>query len=136
LLSYWFSKSGNPGSKFLANQQVEPLTIKYILTPFKLVSRDQSILQHKETVLLFCFLFQSLHGLPVPKEPSLPKFYTEIDNVELSVEICGLKFENPFGLASAPPTTSAAMIRRGFEAGWGFAVTKTFALDKVLDSAK
>lgn len=23
------------------------------------------------------------------------------------------------------------MIRRGFEAGWGFAVTKTFALDKV-----
>ncbi|KAM7427835.1 hypothetical protein ABFA07_021099 [Porites harrisoni] len=73
---------------------------------------------------------QSLHGLPVPKEPSLPKFYTEIDNVDLSVEICGLKFENPFGLASAPPTTTAAMIRRGFEAGWGFAVTKTFALDK------
>ncbi|CAH3165814.1 unnamed protein product [Porites lobata] len=73
---------------------------------------------------------QSLYGLPVPKEPSLPKFYTEIDNVDLSVEICGLKFENPFGLASAPPTTSAAMIRRGFEAGWGFAVTKTFALDK------
>ena len=74
--------------------------------------------------------------MPVPKEPSLPKFYTEIDNVDLRVEICGLKFENPFGLASAPPTTSAAMIRRGFEAGWGFAVTKTFALDKVLDSAK
>ncbi|XP_073259472.1 dihydropyrimidine dehydrogenase [NADP(+)]-like [Porites lutea] len=73
---------------------------------------------------------QSRHGLPVPKEPSLPKFYSEIDNVDLSVEICGLKFENPFGLASAPPTTSAAMIRRGFEAGWGFAVTKTFALDK------
>ena len=65
------------------------------------------------------------------KEPSLPKFYTEVDNVDLSVDICGLKFENPFGLASAPPTTSAAMIRRGFEAGWGFAVTKTFSLDKV-----
>ena len=47
------------------------------------------------------------------------------------MEICGLKFENPFGLASAPPTTSAAMMRRGLEAGWGFAVTKTFALDKV-----
>lgn len=88
------------------------------------------------TAVLFCFLLQSLYGLPVPKEPSLPKFYTEIDNVDLSVEICGLKFENPFGLASAPPTTTAAMIRRGFEAGWGFAVTKTFALDKVLDSAK
>lgn len=39
---------------------------------------------------------------------------------------------NPFGLASAPPTTSAAMIRRAFEAGWAFAVTKTFGLDKDL----
>ena len=74
---------------------------------------------------------QALYGLPVAKEPSLPKFYTEVDNVDLSVEICGLTIDNPFGLASAPPTTSAAMIRRGFEAGWGFAVTKTYSLDKV-----
>jgi len=44
--------------------------------------------------------------------------------------VCGLKFENPFGLASAPPTTSSAMIRRAFEAGWGFVLTKTFSLDK------
>lgn len=73
---------------------------------------------------------QALYGLPVAKEPSLPKFCTEVDNVDLSVKICGLTFDNPFGLASAPPTTSAAMIRRGFEAGWGFAVTKTFSLDK------
>jgi dihydropyrimidine dehydrogenase (NADP+) len=72
---------------------------------------------------------QSLHGLSVPKEPSLPKFYTPIDLVDVSVEMCGIKFPNPFGLASAPPTTSSAMIRRGFQAGWGFAVTKTFSLD-------
>lgn len=45
--------------------------------------------------------------------------------------MCGLKFENPFGLASAPPTTASGMIRRAFEQGWGFAVTKTYALDKV-----
>jgi len=67
----------------------------------------------------------------VAKEPNLPKFYTHIDEVDLSVDICGLKFDNLFGLASAPPTTTAAMIRRGFEAGWGFAVTKTFSLNKV-----
>ncbi|XP_071954424.1 dihydropyrimidine dehydrogenase [NADP(+)]-like [Antedon mediterranea] len=73
---------------------------------------------------------QSLHGLPVPATPELPKFFTAIDNVDLSVEICGLKFPNPFGLASAPPTTTMAMVRRGFEAGWGFALTKTFSLDK------
>ncbi|VDO03044.1 unnamed protein product [Rodentolepis nana] len=70
------------------------------------------------------------------KEPELPKvlprFTTPIDTVDVSVDLCGIKFDNPFGLASAPPTTSSAMIRRAFEAGWGFAVTKTFGLDKDL----
>jgi len=41
-----------------------------------------------------------------------------------------LKFPNPFGLASAPPVTSGPMIRRSFENGWGFVVTKTFCLEK------
>ena len=67
----------------------------------------------------------------MPKEPQLPKFFTAIDQVDLSVEVAGIRFPNPFGLASATPTTSAPMIRRGFEAGWGFAVTKTYGLDKV-----
>ncbi|XP_053667382.1 dihydropyrimidine dehydrogenase [NADP(+)] [Anopheles marshallii] len=71
-----------------------------------------------------------LQGISFDTKPELPLFYTEIDQVDLSVEVCGVKFENPFGLASAPPTTSTAMIRRALEQGWGFAVTKTFALDK------
>lgn len=75
---------------------------------------------------------QNSYNLEVPKIPQLPKFHTPIDDVDLSIEICGLKFENPFGLASAPPTTSSTMIRRAFEAGWGFVVTKTFSLDKDL----
>ncbi|KAL0127958.1 hypothetical protein PUN28_003308 [Cardiocondyla obscurior] len=75
---------------------------------------------------------QELHGLTVPETPQLPKFHTAIDDVDLSIEMCGMKFENPFGLASAPPCTSSAMIRRAFEAGWAFAVTKTFSLDKDL----
>jgi dihydropyrimidine dehydrogenase (NADP+) len=72
---------------------------------------------------------QSKYGIPIPKEPNLPKFFTPIDLVDVSVEMCGLKFPNPFGLASAPPTTSSAMMRRAFEAGWGFALTKTYSLD-------
>ncbi|XP_046405599.1 dihydropyrimidine dehydrogenase [NADP(+)] isoform X2 [Ischnura elegans] len=71
-------------------------------------------------------------GLTVPLTPQLPKFYSPIDQVDISVEMCGMKFENPFGLASAPPATTSAMIRRSFEAGWSFAVTKTFSLDKDL----
>ncbi|XP_002130803.2 dihydropyrimidine dehydrogenase [NADP(+)] [Ciona intestinalis] len=73
---------------------------------------------------------QSLGGLTLPHEPALPKFFTPIDAVDVSIEVCGLKFPNPFGLASAPPTTTSAMIRRAFEAGWGFALTKTYSLQK------
>ncbi|KAF5303934.1 hypothetical protein FQA39_LY01719 [Lamprigera yunnana] len=76
------------------------------------------------------YIHCALEGLPDNTKPQLPLFYTEIDNVDLSVEVGGLKFENPFGIASAPPATSAAMIRRAFEQGWGFAVTKTFGLDQ------
>nr|XP_012218398.1 PREDICTED: dihydropyrimidine dehydrogenase [NADP(+)] [Linepithema humile] len=75
---------------------------------------------------------QESYDLTVPEISQLPKFNTAIDDVDLSVEMCGLKFENPFGLASAPPCTTSAMIRRAFEAGWSFAITKTFSLDKDL----
>jgi len=50
--------------------------------------------------------------------------------VDISTEMAGVKFDNPYGIASAPPATSYPMIRRAFELGWGFAVTKTFVLDK------
>ncbi|XP_017094650.2 dihydropyrimidine dehydrogenase [NADP(+)] [Drosophila bipectinata] len=73
-----------------------------------------------------------LQGLPLDTPAALPLFYTDIDEVDISVDLCGIRFENPFGLASAPPTTSTAMIRRAFEQGWGFVVTKTFGLDKDL----
>uniref|UniRef100_A0AAY4C2I0 Dihydropyrimidine dehydrogenase [NADP(+)] n=1 Tax=Denticeps clupeoides TaxID=299321 RepID=A0AAY4C2I0_9TELE len=75
---------------------------------------------------------QALHGHVVSSEPELPLFYTAIDMVDISVDMAGIRFPNPFGLASAPPTTSASMIRRAFEEGWGFALTKTFSLDKDL----
>jgi len=73
---------------------------------------------------------QSLHNIHIDEKPRLPKFYTEIDAVDLTVDVCGIRFPNPYGLASAPPATTCGMIRRGFEAGWGFAVTKTYGLDK------
>ena len=68
--------------------------------------------------------------MTVPKIPKLPGFYTAIDEVDISTEIVGLKMNNPFGLASAPPTTSYPMIRRSFEIGYDFAVVKTYCLDK------
>jgi dihydropyrimidine dehydrogenase (NAD+) subunit PreA len=52
---------------------------------------------------------------------------------DLSTTFTGLKFENPFLLASAPPTESDANIIRAFEAGWGGVVTKTIGLHPVMN---
>src|ERR671914_2615266 len=51
----------------------------------------------------------------------------------LAVTFTGLKFENPFLLASAPPTESDTNIIRAFDAGWGGVVTKTIGLHPVVN---
>jgi dihydropyrimidine dehydrogenase (NAD+) subunit PreA len=54
---------------------------------------------------------------------------------DLSTVFTGLRFENPFLLASAPPTESESNIMRAFEAGWGGVVTKTIGLHPVVNVA-
>ena len=51
----------------------------------------------------------------------------------LATTFTGLRFENPFLLASAPPTESDSNIMRAFEAGWGGVVTKTIGLHPVVN---
>src|ERR671910_2128655 len=55
--------------------------------------------------------------------------------VDLSVDFTGIRFENPFLLASAPPTESESNIMRAFDAGWGGVVTKTIGLHPVTNVA-
>jgi dihydroorotate dehydrogenase len=50
---------------------------------------------------------------------------------DLSTTFTGIRFPNPFLLASAPPTESESNIRRAFDAGWGGVVTKTIGLHAV-----
>lgn len=52
--------------------------------------------------------------------------------MDLSCNFCGISLENPFVLASAPPTASIEMIDWAFEAGWAGAVTKTIKPDSLL----
>ncbi|HEX8619399.1 MAG TPA: NAD-dependent dihydropyrimidine dehydrogenase subunit PreA [Thermoanaerobaculia bacterium] len=52
---------------------------------------------------------------------------------DVSTIFTGLKFENPFLLASAPPTESDANIMRAFDAGWGGVVTKTVGMHPVMN---
>ena len=53
----------------------------------------------------------------------------------LATTFTGLRFENPFLLASAPPTESDGNIMRAFDAGWGGVVTKTIGLHPVVNVA-
>jgi dihydropyrimidine dehydrogenase (NAD+) subunit PreA len=50
---------------------------------------------------------------------------------DLSTTFTGIRLENPFLLASAPPTESESNIMRAYEAGWGGVVTKTIGLHPV-----
>ncbi len=52
---------------------------------------------------------------------------------QLSTVFTGLRFANPFLLASAPPTESDTNIVRAFDAGWGGVVTKTIGLHPVIN---
>ena len=56
---------------------------------------------------------------------------------DLSIEVNGIKFENPFLLGSGPPGTNAKVISKSFELGWGGVVCKTISLeaDKVTNVA-
>ena len=56
-------------------------------------------------------------------------------SVDLSVSFTGIRFENPFLLASAPPTESESNILHAFEAGWGGVVTKTIGMHPVVNVA-
>lgn len=48
---------------------------------------------------------------------------------DLSIDVGGLKFQNPFLLASGPPGTNGKVIQRSFKLGWGGIVCKTISLD-------
>jgi dihydroorotate dehydrogenase subfamily 1 len=60
-----------------------------------------------------------------------------MSDVDLSIEVNGMKFENPFVLGSGPPGTNARVISKSFDLGWGGVVIKTISLDasKVTNTA-
>ncbi|MBI3097482.1 MAG: NAD-dependent dihydropyrimidine dehydrogenase subunit PreA [Planctomycetes bacterium] len=49
--------------------------------------------------------------------------------MDLSIEVNGMKFPNPFLLGSGPPGTNAKVIAKSYDAGWGGAVAKTISLE-------
>lgn len=55
--------------------------------------------------------------------------------IDVTTTFTGLRFPNPFMLASAPPTESDSNIVHAFEAGWGGVVTKTIGMHPVVNVA-
>jgi len=49
--------------------------------------------------------------------------------MDLSINVNGIKFPNPFLLGSGPPGTNARVISKSFDAGWGGCVAKTVSLE-------
>lgn len=56
---------------------------------------------------------------------------------DIAIEVNNIKFENPFVVASGPPGTNKATIRKAFDEGWGGMIAKTVSLDntKVINVA-
>jgi len=48
---------------------------------------------------------------------------------DLSVNFCGIEFENPFCLSSSPVSNAYEMCARAFDAGWGGIVYKTLGME-------
>ncbi|MBI2930447.1 MAG: NAD-dependent dihydropyrimidine dehydrogenase subunit PreA [Planctomycetes bacterium] len=48
---------------------------------------------------------------------------------DLSIDVNGIHFPNPFLIGSGPPGTNAKVIQKAFDVGWGGAVAKTISLE-------
>jgi dihydropyrimidine dehydrogenase (NAD+) subunit PreA len=64
---------------------------------------------------------------------AFPAALRSVPVADLSTLFTGIRFENPFLLASAPPTESESNITRAYDAGWGGVVTKTIGLHPVVN---
>ena len=53
------------------------------------------------------------------------------NNVDLSIDFCGVTFKNPFLLSSSPVSNSAEMVAQSFEAGWSGVAFKTLNSDRL-----
>jgi dihydropyrimidine dehydrogenase (NAD+) subunit PreA len=73
--------------------------------------------------------------IPPSAAVSVRRHEEEHPVADLSTRFTGIRFVNPFLLASAPPTESESNIERAFEAGWGGVVTKTIGLHPVVNVA-
>lgn len=62
--------------------------------------------------------------------PSLAEIWTEVDAEDISIDVAGMHFPNPFMISSAPISLTYRHLRNCYLAGFGGCVTKTIVLTK------
>jgi dihydropyrimidine dehydrogenase (NAD+) subunit PreA len=67
--------------------------------------------------------------ITVPAPPPAGQSAYEPPKADLAVTFCGVRFQNPFVLAAAPPSDDLDMVRHAFRAGWAGAVLKTTSME-------
>ncbi|HHY39208.1 MAG TPA: 4Fe-4S binding protein [Clostridia bacterium] len=76
----------------------------------------------------------SNYGLHLPHQFTLVmidlKYGLEGDNVDISVEFCGMRFRSPVFSASGPPGWNGKSLRKAAESGAGAVITKTMLLEE------
>ena len=53
------------------------------------------------------------------------KVHAKVENVDLSIEFCGVRCENPFFLSSSIVGSNYEMIAKAFDMGWAGVAFKT-----------
>ena len=48
---------------------------------------------------------------------------------DISIDVSGMHFKNPFVIGSGPPGTSYKTMAKSFKCGWGGVIAKTVSLD-------
>ena len=59
----------------------------------------------------------------------------DLDNIDISTEICGVKLENPFLLSSSVVGSSYEMCKRAFKQGWAGVAYKTICMMDIHESS-
>ena len=63
------------------------------------------------------------------------KININLDNIDISTEVCGVKLENPFMLSSSVVGSRYEMIKRAFKQGWAGVSFKTICMMDIHESS-
>ncbi|HLE12996.1 MAG TPA: NAD-dependent dihydropyrimidine dehydrogenase subunit PreA [Bacteriovoracaceae bacterium] len=114
-------------SKIVLQRGVHATNLPSVFATGDIVTANQSVV-HSVADGRACAkeILQTLH---LPYQNLTRSSYYRHEDVDISTTFCGIRFENPFILAAAPPSDNLEMVKEAFRAGWAGAVLKTTSIE-------